>query len=343
MLAGLLVTLMAPAAIAQDPATVLQEMHQRQQARWAEVRNFTIVQGMAGDRMSRVPMYHERITVDGEIAFRLVPEAEWSSATTGLSREQTVAVAEGMATGLELMREGPIHEGGGRMDPYTRNLTGDMIVFLRAVKNYDENETREGAESSARMAAAFRRRARVTGRETIGDRSAHVVRAEGLEDVPIEQEAGGPRFTLKTVTLWVDVAEAVPLRLVMEGRMEGSEAPVLIEMREEGYRHFGALYEPTTRVMRLTGMMEAMATDPRKKRELQRAREEAIKAQAQMKEMEERLEAMPAAQRRMIEGQMNRARQQMDMIINQGVFEVTIQREVIGINEGPPIGWRPLN
>lgn len=342
MLAGLMITLLSTAAVtSQDPSTILGTMHERQQSRYAEVRNFTVVEGLAGNRMGRVPIYYERLEVDGEFTFRVVPEAEWSRATTGLSREETVAIAEGMATGLEMMREGPIYEGGGGMDPYTKNLTADMAVFLRAVKDFDEDETREGAVAGVRMAAEFRRRARTTGREAVGERQAYVVRADGLEAVPIEQPADGPRFTLRSVTLWVDAEQYVPLRLSMEGRLEGSEVPVVIELREEGHRAFGPLYEPTVRTMRLSGMMEATATDARQRRDLQRAREEAAKAQAEMARMQEQLASMPAAQRRMIEGQLQRGMAQLEMMVNQGVIEVKLQREVIGVNEGPPIGWRP--
>jgi len=341
MLTGLVLTLLSTTPPLQDPVTVLRTMRERQAARWEAVRNYTVVQDLGTGGLGRVPLYHERIEVDGEIAFRVVPEAEWSRATTGLTREETVAIAEGMATGLEMIGEAHEREAGGAMGGSIRGMTRDMAFFLREVKHFDEDETREDAAGAARMAAAFARRARLSGRETVDGRPAHRIRAEGLQDVPMESQAGEPRFVLQTVTLWVDTEHQVPLRLVMEGRVPGSDVPVVIELHEQEYRAFGDLYEPTRRVMRLSGLMEAAATDPRRKRDLQRAREETRKAQAELARMQDQLDAMPPAQRRLIEGTLNRARQQMEMLAKEGVIEVAIGLEVIGINQGPPIGWRP--
>lgn len=342
MLTGLVMTLLSTTpATSQDPATILRTMRERQAARREAVRNYTVVQDLGTGGLGRVPLYHERIEVDGEIAFRVVPEAEWSRATTGLSREETVAIAEGMATGLEMIGEAHEREAGGAMGGSIRGLTSDMAFFLREVKRFDENETREDAAGAARMAAAFAQRARLAGPETVDGRPAYRVRAEGLQDVKMDPPDGGTRFVLHTVTLWVDTEHYVPLRLAMEGRVPGSNVPVVIELQEQQYRAFGDLYEPTRRVMRLSGLMEASATDPRQKRDLQRAREEALKAQAELVRIKDQLEAMPPAQRRLVEGTLNRAVQQMEMLAKEGVIEVTIGLEVIGINEGPPIGWRP--
>lgn len=342
MLAGLMITLLSTAAVtAQDPSTILGTMHERQQARWENVRNYTVVQRLLGNRMSQVPLYHERMEVDGALTFRVVPEAEWSRATTGLSRAQSDSIATGMAWGLGMIGDVHQQEVGGPMGAYIKDMTTDMATFLHATREFDEEETTRDAAAAVRMAAEFRQRARTAGRETMGGREAYVIRAEGLEDVRMDQPANGPRFTLRTVTMWVDAEHYVPLRLAMEGRVEGSETPVIIELEERRYRAFGPLYEPTVRTMRLSGLMEAMATDPRQRRDLQRAREEARKSQAEMARMEEQLAKMPAAQRRLIEGQMERARAQLNMIANEGVFEVEVALEIIGVNEGPPIGWRP--
>lgn len=93
--------------------------------------------------------------------------------------------------------------------------------------------------------------------------------------------------------------------------------------------------------MRLSGLMEAMAIDPKQKRELRRAREEAAKAETKMARMETQLAEMPAAQRRLIEGQLDRARKQIAMLASGDELEMEIEMEVIGINDGPPLDWRP--
>lgn len=185
-------------------------MHERQQARWQAVRNYTLVQRTAGNRMSQVPLYHERMEVDGEMAFRLVPEAEWSRTTTGLTRDQTLAIAEHMATGLESIGDVHMKEVGGPFGVHIKGMTNDMAFFLREVKKFDEDETRADAATGARMAAEFRRRARVQGRATVGERDAHVIRAEGLEAVSVVPQSDGPRFTVRTVTMLVDAEHYVP-------------------------------------------------------------------------------------------------------------------------------------
>lgn len=339
MLTTLIVATMAafPAKQSQDPHPVLRDMHARQQQRYAEVLDYTVVQRFNG---IPVPLYHERITANGQIAFRLVPQAEWERKRTGLSREQTEAIADGMATGLDMLGDGYLKEVGGPGGAYIKSMTTEMAYFLRQVRKYDEDETLRSAAKGVQMAAAFAQRARLGGREEIGGRPAHVIRAQGLSDVKLEQAPGGPEFRLEQITLWVDVAELVPLRLVMEGKVQGGAAPIVIELIEADYRNFGPLYEPTRRTMRLTGMMEAMATDPKKK-ELEKARQSAEKSRAELERMEKQLASLPAATRSMVEGQLERARKQLEMMSREGTVEVELELDVIGINEGPPFDWKP--
>lgn len=340
MLTGLTIAVLAalPAGQPQDPHPVLRAMHARQQKRWATVQNYTVIQRFNG---MPTPLYHERISVDGQIAFRLVPPPEWDRQRTGLSQEQTEAIAHGMATGLDLLGDGYMREVGGPGGLYLKSMTTEMAYFLRQVGNYDEDETMRSAVQGIPMAAAFARRARLAGREEIGGRAAHVIRAQGLSDVKLEQAPGAPEFSLEQITLWVDVAEEVPLRLLMEGKVAGGSNPIVIELLEQAYRAFGPLFEPTRRTMRITGLMEAMATDPKKKQELAKVRASAEKSQAELKRMEQQLATMPAGTRRMIEGQLARARQQMAMLVNQGTFTAELELEVIGVNQGPPRDWKP--
>lgn len=339
MLIGLTVaTLAAMTGQAQDPQFVLQTMHERQQQRWSTVQNYTVVQRFTG---TAVPIFYERMEVEGEWTFRVVPQVEWERARTGLSREQTEAIAEGMATGLDMIGDGYTREVGGAGGATIKSMTGELALFLREVRKYDENETRRDAAQAVSMARAFASRARLTGQESVDGRPAHVVRAEGLSDIRLEQPSGGPEFRLERVTLWIDTAESVPLRLVMETRVAGAASPVIIELQERGYQQFGPLYEPTRRILRLQGMQEAMATDPKQKRELEKARAAAEKSRDELARMEQQLASMPPAQRRMIEGQLTKARQQMETLLNQGVFEVELELGVIGINQGPPLDWKP--
>lgn len=340
MLASLSFTALVAVALPaqQDAAAVLARVAAEQQRRWETVQNYTVVQRVAG---MPTPMYLQRIVHGGQYAFQVVPPPEWDRARTGLSRDETVAIAEGMAVGLDLVGDAHVQEVGGPWGAHIKSMTNDMSFFLREVKQYDGDELEGDPAADAAMAAAFAKRARVAGRETIGTRQAIVIRAAGLRDVPMPQAGDGPEFRLEDVTLWIDEEAHVPLRLRMTGQVEGGAAPVVIELQELDHQQFGPLYEPTRRVMRISGMMEAMATDPKKRRDLAKARESAQKAQADMARMEQRLAEMPAAQRRMIEGQLDRARQQMKMLANGDELMMEIELEVIGINAGPPLDWRP--
>jgi hypothetical protein len=87
-------------------------------------------------------------------------------------------------------------------------------------------------------------------------------------------------------------------------------------------------------------MMEAMASDPRQRREMERMRRDMERAQGEMARMEAELAKLPAAQRRMIEGRMRQSMAQLEMMASGGILEMEIQRSVRDWNRGPPLDWR---
>jgi hypothetical protein len=333
-------SLVAIVAAPQDARPVFDSIGTHQQQRWETVRNYTVVQRIQGQQ---VPLYHERVVLDGESAFRIVPQAEWERSRTGETQEQTVQKAELMAEGLDSIGDAHVREVGGPMGAHIKSMTNDMSFFLRQVKKYDEDETRADPAEARTMAAAFARRARVVERVPLGGRTAIVIRADDLSDVRLEQPEGDAEFKLSTVTMWIDAQHYVPLRLRMEGRMASGGGPVVIELLEQDYRKFGPLYEPTRRIMRLQGMMEAAATDPRKRKEMEKNRQAAEKARADLAKMDAQIAAMPPAQRKMIEGRVEKARKQLEMMTSGDAIEVEVELEVIGINEGPPLNWKPTS
>lgn len=329
---------LAGVAPAQSARPFLEQVADRQQARWSAVNNYTQVQYFQG---SGAPLYHEKTTVDGEAVFRVVPQAEWERRRLGLSRSEVDSIAEGMAQGLELIGDAHVQEVGGPGGAHIKSLTSEMAFFLRQAKQFDEGETRRDAASESVAAQAFAQRATMGGREEVGGRPAVLVEASDLGDIATAANADGSAFRLKSVRMWFDADELVPLRLTMTGSMATGGGLVTIELQEQAYEAAGSLYEPTRRVMRITGLMEASATDPRQKKELAKSREAAAKAREDLKRMDEQLAQMPAAQRRMIEGRLGDARKKLAMLVDQDIVEVELRLETIGVNEGPPFDWKP--
>jgi len=186
------------------------------------------------------------------------------------------------------------------------------------------------SDAAATLAATgeMARTMRLVGRETVDGRDALHLRAEGLDRV-VSQPGDERQFTIRSVSLWVDAEQFVTLRLSMEGEVEadGEKQSVTIERLLQDYRSVGPLYESHRQVMRISGLMGAM--DPKDRQKI----EESMK---QLEELEDQLEQMPAAARGMIERQIARANEQMQMLTSDGGFELVTAVLRIEINTGPP-------
>lgn len=329
--------LMALASIVPPaPRTIYQTAHAKQQARWAPVKNYTILQKTD---LMEVPTYYEKIEVNGQATFRLVPQTEWERARTGVTQEEVKGIAAGMAQGLDLLG-GALGQQGGPMGAYVQSMTSDMAKYYRMMSEYEENSGHEDAAKDVRAAASLAGRIKLAGRETVGGRPAFVLRAENLSDIEVEQPAGGPAVKLEVITMWMDAEHYVPLRTRTQLRAEGG-GTFTLELLEQDYRQVESLYEPTRQVMRISGMMAAMATDPKQKKEMEKMRKEAEKARAQLDQMDEQLAKLSPAERRMIEGRMEKAKKQLEMMANGDVAEAEVGLSVYAINKGPPLDWKP--
>jgi hypothetical protein len=227
------------------------------------------------------------------------------------------------------------------------SMMRDGATFLRAGAEAERSGTAYADENkdAANVAglAQFARRARLVGTETIDERKAFLLRADDLSDIELEQPEGNAEVTLKTASLWVDAREYVPLRMQFEGviEAEGSTSPFTMEMRQQDDKKVGPLSEPETRVMRMTGLMSGMERDPKQKKELEEARREAVKAQAEFEKMKPQLAQLPASARRMVEGQMERSMERLRMLTEDDAFEAIVRSRIIGVNDGPPVDWVP--
>lgn len=304
----------------QSAQQILETARERQEQRWSTVENYTVVQSVLGNE---VPTYYEKILVgaDRRPTFRVVPTSEYGPQDGAQQRA-------GMADAYAMLADSM--EGQGALG-MTAPMLRDMSAFLRAGETAEVNDGRADAEESSADLTTFMARAQLVGREAVDGREAFLIRAKDLSGLEIDQPDDNGKFTIQSVSLWIDVTEYVPLRLQMEGevRSDGKSTPLSIEKLDQAYRNVGPLYEPHRQVLRMTGLQAAM--DPKQRAEMERAQE-------QMKQMKAQLAAMPESQRRLIEGRMKPAMEQMErMSAGDGsVFETIIDVVSIRINEGPP-------
>ncbi len=316
-----LVAAMVMEAPQQSAQQIFETARERQEQRWSTVENYTVVQSVLGNE---VPTYYEKILVgeDRRPAFRVVPPSEYGPQ----GGAQPVA---GMADAYAMLADSM--EGQGALGMSTAPMLRDMSGFLRAGETAEVNDGRSDAEGRSADMARLTERARLVGRETVDGREAFLIRADDLSDIEIDQPDDNGKFTIHSVSMWIDVTEYVPLRLKMDGEVqsEGKVTPISIDKLDQDYRRVGPLYEPHRQVLRMTGLQAAM--DPKQQAEMERAQEK-------MKEMKAQLAAMPESQRRLIEGRMKPAMEQMErMSAGDGsLFETVIDVVNIRINEGPP-------
>jgi hypothetical protein len=343
MLSTLALILMAamPASAQQDARELLQTSVRMQAARESEVENYTVIQTI---QLLPSPAYYEKENNGGHWLFRLVPMPEWQARRTG-----TLDMAEPMADAFDMI-SGPLGAQmtgvpGGAVFAQSMTMMMDSLSFyLRAIDDETLSDGRAEAADQRSDMALFAQRARLVGREDVDGKPAFHLRADDMSGIPLAQPEGGATFALSDVNLWLDVTEYVPVRLLMNGTMtvDGRTTPVTIELQQLDYQQTGPLYLPGRHLMRLSGMMEAMAADPEQREKLEEARRGAARMQGQMAEMEQQIAAIPsAAARRMVEGQMEKAMTQMDQLLSGGVVETEIAFEVFSINEGPPYDWKP--
>jgi hypothetical protein len=125
---------------------------------------------------------------------------------------------------------------------------------------------------------------------------------------------------IEKATLWIDRDELVPLKMVYDQYADGSGVSVEIVM--EDYRTHGGLPVAHRMSMKMEGM-DQMFSD-----------EEIAEARQAMREMEEQLEQMPSAQRRMIESQMAGQLEQFEQMIESGSIGSTIMEVTdVRVNE----------
>lgn len=336
--------------VAQDARSILQEMQQRERARWEGVNNYVIDQATMGHRTL---LFYEKIQVkaaDGLVhpAFRMVlPDeiARRQSEERGFPRftpedMRAFSRAAGMtgdALGTEMDRElksvglPPGIQGMASANRFAsldpRVMMGNVSEFYDATADAMEAEDKRDKGAEARQSvndlAKFAATARFEGMEIVGNRNAFVLRADVNRT---ETTPEGWEFTIRTATYWIDSEEYVPLRLKMDGTVEqGKDArELVIEKLDQNYQHVGSLYMPYRQVMRLAGMMDA-----KQQAEMEEARQKLAEFEIQMQQM-------PASQREMAMNMMGPQIEMMNKMGSDGGIEVVTDIYSVRVNAGLP-------
>jgi hypothetical protein len=338
------------AVMAQDARTILQEMQQRERARWEGVNNYVIDQATMGHRTL---LFYEKIHVEAadgheHPAFRMVlPDeiARRQSAERGFPQftpEDMRAFSRGAsmtgdALGSELDRElasARLPPGMMPMASPNRFATLDPRVMMGNVAEfYDatadameaEDNRDKGAEAreSVNDLAEFAAKARFAGMESVGEKSAYVLQAD-VNRTEVTPE--GWHFTIRTATYWIDSDEYVPLRMKMEGTVEQHKdtRELIIEKLDQNYQHAGSLYMPYRQVMRIVGAMDV------------KQKAEMVEAQQKLAEFEIQMQQMPASQREMAMNMMGPQIEMMKKMASDGGIEVVTDIYSVRVNAGLP-------
>ncbi|MFW6084949.1 MAG: hypothetical protein ACODAA_07035 [Gemmatimonadota bacterium] len=352
-------------ARAARAAEIVDTAREKRFERWEGVENYTVYGIFKG---ADVAHHYEKTTVDGLPAFRLVPphedegdeldEAGLSNGipafedtgdapggpedalpTGGLPELDDLPVPEGVrgaADRLDRARDAVTDNplGGAAEDVASGGLQRQLMQrgmqgMMGGMQDDGTAEAAADARTEAMMFDALAREGRFAGTETIDGREALVLVADDLTDVDLAAATGGETdVRVRSVKIWLDAEEYVPLRSEME-MISGSEAPPMtIEIHNRDYRRVETLYESFDRTISTAGTAGMLGGDSGVGEKMQQGMED-------MERMKERMDEMPPAQRRMFEQQMERME---GMAGDGGMGGTTIEMstEEIVVNEGPP-------
>ncbi len=219
-------------------------------------------------------------------------------------------------------------------EPWLSPMPGDMMdnyaMFLEGAAKAKVAESQrkadEAAEARTDPLAGVAELARIVGSETMNSRPAiHIV----AEELDYSQMSNDQDFELKTLHLWVDEENYVPLKMQFDGIVDdaGNKREMRIERENGGYGTVdgcGSMYEPVRSVMRMSGVLNA------------REQAEMKEAQKKLEEFKAQMSSLPQAQQDMIKRQMGSQMEMFEkMAAGQGIEVVSL---VVGrrCNAGAP-------
>ncbi len=343
----LLVVVTLPAAAQQTAQDIMTTALQKEAARQAGISNYVIIES---NGVMQAPVYYEKENIGGQDLFRVVPTSEWQKRRPGAIQDPA-AVGAGMAMGLDMLK-GPMEQemagypGGAMLGAHLSNMMTDMAMAGRAgaVAEDSISDGRAEAQDAQQGRAIFGSRARLVGREIVDSFQSFHLLADDLGDVPMEQPEDGGTVTMIDANMWLDATDYVPRRLLMHVDVEnkGKHVPITIELLLSDYQRSGTLLIAGHHAMRLSGLMEAMATNSKDRKRLEKARRDAEEIRAKMANMDEEMAKVPPAARRMVQGQVDKAMKQLEMLTNDGTFAAEMTFRILSVNKGPPYDWTPM-
>lgn len=330
-----------PSTFAADAQSVLDKVMAKDMERKNGVQFYSVRQNVMGQS---VVQYFERIEVelnDGSKTetFRRVPASEMQgrSKSGGL----TPAQAEAFAQGSEMLGEGlssEMEKGlqkaglpsnllssmGSSSEPWAspdpKVMMSANADFIRAAGKASEQapDGRNEAKEAANHMAQFAETAELVGTESINGKDAFHLRSDAVQ---VRESTGGQDFEIDSYSLWIDADNYVPVRLRMEGTASegGQQREVFIEQQWLDYRQVpnSNMFESYKQVSRMGGVLS-----PEEEKQM-------AEAQEQMAEFEKQLEAMPAAQRKMMESMMGSRMDSMRKMVSGGAYEVETEIQEI--------------
>jgi peptidoglycan hydrolase-like protein with peptidoglycan-binding domain len=219
---------------------------------------------------------------------------------------------------------------GSEAEPWASPNPGTMMGSMAGLTEAAGKASAEGkadakAQESemAKSMALFRKRAKIVGKESIGKRRAVHARADGLS---IVEKSGNEEIEIQTISLWIDEAKYVPLKMRMEGvAKDGKKSrDIVIERYDQDYRVVpeSSLYMPYRNVMRMQGIMS-----PEQEKEMEEARKE-------LDEFDKKLAEMPPEQRAQVEKMAGSQIAMLRKMVDGGEMEVVTEVRAIRVNVG---------
>jgi hypothetical protein len=169
----------------------------------------------------------------------------------------------------------------------------------------------------------FMETAKLVGTESIDGRKAYQLYSDQINQVTQDD---GREYAMKSMSLWIDTTDYVPLRMKVDGTLtSGNETkPITIESLQTDYRAVPGsnMYESYKQIMKISGMMDAAQEAE--------MREAAVK----MADFEKQMASMPASQRQMMEKMMGPQLEMMRTMASGGGFQMETVVRSISVNPG---------
>lgn len=325
---------------AQDAKSILRMMEEKKQERLKGVEDYTITISMPDAMGMEVPVYNERLEVEGSVTFRQIPQPIYErdmqiKAGFPPPEETSAQMAEALKIAAPHMNQGG-PAGAFQLD------WDQMIAFAEAgAVAYDSiSDGTEEATEEVRNMRVLVDRARLAGTEKVQatspdqtgsfqSREAYHIVADDLNGIILEQPDEEGEFRMSSASWWFDKEHYVPLQFKMDGEMdrEGKVSPITISGKHLDYRQAGPLYEPYTKNFQISGLMEGMSKKDQKEME---------KAKADLAKTKEEMAKMSPEQQAIMKKMMGNRLEEMEKMLEGDNFESKVNVVSIVINEGPP-------